>query len=363
MPKPRVLIVDDSVVVRRRMATILEETGSLRVLRPAANGKIGLSRMREDDPDVIILDIEMPVMDGLETLQQIRKERPSLPVIMFSSLTERGASATLDAIAMGASDYLTKPSSVGQFSDSADQLGSEMEMRILALCERPSTEPRPRLADSAPNHRAIGSKKVDVELLVIGVSTGGPNALAELLPSLPADFPVPILIVQHIPPTFSTQLAERLDRQSALTVREGVQGALAKAGEAWIAPGGFHMVVEGRDKDGVRLALHEGPKVQSCRPAADVLFESAVAEFQGSTLGLVLTGMGQDGLQGCRQIRAAGGGVVVQDAETSVVWGMPGFVAKEGLANRVLPLAEIPAEIRRRCAKSASPAPGRGGQR
>jgi two-component system chemotaxis response regulator CheB len=342
VPKIRVLVVDDAVVFRRLVADELAADPALDVVGTAANGRIALAKLTQVNPDIVILDIEMPELDGLATLREIRKTHPKLPVIMFSALTERGAEATLDALALGASDYFTKPTDAGGLDGSLKIIREELIPEIKALCRR-SEAPAVAATPPAPSATRAGR----IELLAIATSTGGPSALADLFAGLPADLPVPVVIVQHMPPMFTRLLAERLSAQSALRVEEGRSGGALLAGHAWIAPGDHHMVVA-RDVTGARVLIHQGPPENSCRPAADVLFKSAAKAFGPSVLAVVMTGMGQDGLRGCEAIRAAGGQVIVQDEATSVVWGMPGAVARAGLAERTLPLALLAPEVVRR---------------
>ena len=349
MPKTRVLVVDDAVVFRRLVAEALSADPAIEVVGTAANGKIGLAKLTQVNPDLVILDVEMPEMDGLATLREIRKTHPKLPVIMFSALTERGAAATLDALALGATDYFAKPAA-GGLEGSLRVIREELIPEIKALCGK-AAEPVAPVA-AAPVSRGWAP----VEVVAIATSTGGPNALAEVFAGLPADLPVPVVIVQHMPPMFTRLLAERLSAQHAVKVEEGRPGGPLRPGHAWIAPGDFHMAVA-RDGTLVRVMLNQDPPENSCRPAADVLFRSAARTFGPNALAVVLTGMGQDGLRGCEAIRGAGGQVIVQDDATSVVWGMPGFVAKAGLADRVLPLGLIAPEIVRRVRA------GRGGGR
>lgn len=344
MAKIRVLVVDDAVVFRRLVSEELAADPAIEVVGTAANGKIALAKMTQVNPDLVILDVEMPEMDGLTALREIRKIYPKLPVIMFSSLTERGATETLDALALGATDYFAKPTTVGGLDASLQVLRDELIPEIKALCGRGtrSTEAIPAAAPPRPRVRSG-----PIEVVTIGCSTGGPNALAELFAGFPADFPVPIVLVQHMPPMFTRLLAERLSAQFPIRFEEGRSGGSLQPGHAWIAPGDFHMITV-RDEQQTRVLLHQDPPENSCRPAADVLFRSVAQAFGPATLAVVLTGMGQDGLRGCEAIKAAGGQVLAQDEATSVVWGMPGFVARAGLADRVLPLGQMAGEIVRR---------------
>jgi two-component system chemotaxis response regulator CheB len=357
MPKIRVLVVDDAVVFRRLLANELSNDPGLQVVGAAANGRIALAMMPQVSPDVVILDVEMPEMDGLTTLKELRKTYPRLPVIMFSALTERGAEATLDALALGATDYFTKPTNEGGLDASLDVIRQQLIPEIKALCERE----RRRATDEGQKDVArtpapsparssfVGPRpsSCPVELLAIGSSTGGPNALAEIFSRLPAHIPVPIVIVQHMPPTFTRLLAERLSAQFPVCVHEASSGSVLQPGHAWIAPGDHHMIVV-RDNLHARVLLHQDPPENSCRPAVDVLLRSVAKTFGPNSLTVILTGMGQDGLRGCEAVREAGGQILAQDEATSVVWGMPGHVARAGLADRVLPLSLIADEIMRR---------------
>jgi two-component system chemotaxis response regulator CheB len=349
MPKIRVLIVDDAVVVRRMVGDVLAADPDIEVAGAAATGRIALAKIPQVNPDVITLDVEMPDMDGLQTLAQIRKTHPKLPVIMFSTLTERGASATLDALSLGATDYVTKPANVGSVAAALQRIREQLIPKIKLWSGRHAAPPlAAAVARPGPPGPARRTGPVSaVEVVVIGVSTGGPNALAELLPALPADLSVPVLVVQHMPPVFTQLLAKRLDTACKVRVHEASAAAVSTPGTVWIAPGDFHMTVT-RTPVGPRLLLNQGPPENSCRPAADVLFRSAASAYGAGVLAVVLTGMGQDGLRGCEAVAEAGGQVLAQDEATSVVWGMPGFVARAGLADRVLPLPVIAHEVVRR---------------
>jgi len=348
VPKIRVLVVDDAVVFRRLVADELSTDPAIEVVGTAANGRLALAKLDQLNPDLVILDIEMPELDGLATLREIRKTRPRLPVIMFSALTERGAAASLDALSLGATDYFAKPVSAGGLDASRKVLRDELIPEIKALCGRPAKgslpTPCPIPAPAASPARPAAAV---VEVVAVAASTGGPNALADVFAGLPADLPVPVVVVQHMPPTFTRLLAQRLSAHSAIQVEEAPPGGVLRPGHAWLAPGDFHLAV-GREGGQVRTRLSQDPAENSCRPAADVLFRSVARVFGPGALAVVLTGMGQDGLRGCEAIRAAGGQVLVQDEATSVVWGMPGYVARAGLADRVLPLGLVGPEVVRR---------------
>jgi two-component system chemotaxis response regulator CheB len=353
MPKIRVLVVDDAVVFRRLIAEELTKDPALEVVATAANGRIALARMPQVNPDVVILDIEMPELDGLATLKELRKGHPRLPVIMFSALTERGAEATLDALALGATDYFTKPTNTGGLDTSLTVIRDQLIPEIKALCGKSGANETSTIQESmpkSPSHVSPRHTPGPVRVVAIGSSTGGPNALAEIFRRLPGDFPVPLVLVQHMPPMFTRLLAERLSAEFSIRVQEGGSGSLLQPGSAWIAPGGHHMIVA---PDGLRVRthLHQEPPENSCRPAVDVLFRSVAQTYGSGTLAVILTGMGQDGLRGCEAVREAGGQVLAQDEATSVVWGMPGYVARAGLADRVLPISLIGEEIVRRVQK------------
>ena len=355
MASIRILVVDDSVVIRKLLCDTLSKDPELEVIASAGDGRIALAKISQLHPDMVTLDIEMPVMNGLETLAEIRKSDPKLPVIMFSTLTERGAAATLDALSLGASDYATKPSNTGSPGEAIEAIRAELIPKIKALCPAAGTKPRipppPRLA--APVRPRL---RQPVEIVAIGTSTGGPNALAEVLPQIPQDFPVPIVVVQHMPPLFTHLLAERLAKQSRIPVAEGRSGVNLTAGQAWIAPGNFHMTVAGNGLHR-RLELNQEPPRHSCRPAVDVLFRSVAGAYRANVLGVVMTGMGSDGVLGAQLIREAGGEVIVQDEPSAVVWGMPGLVYAAGQADGVYPLDQLASEITRRVLQSRGSRP------
>lgn len=345
MRKIRVMVVDDSTVIRRLLSDSLVTDAQIEVCGTAANGKIALAKIPQLNPDIITLDMEMPEMDGVTTLVELRKLYPKLPVIMFSTLTQRGAEATMDALAKGANDYVTKPANVGSVNAAMQSVRNELVPRIKALCGWALPVPAstlPLKPRSIPSNSVSISKRIDA--VVIGSSTGGPNALQVVISKLPANFPVPVLVVQHMPPIFTKHLADRLNQLSALTVVEAAQGDAIHAGGAWIAPGDFHMQL-GRVGTDIRIQLDQGTPENSCRPAVDVLFRSAASTFGGNLLSVVLTGMGQDGARGCEVIHDAGGRVLIQDQSSSVVWGMPGAVSRAGLADTTLPLTQIANEI------------------
>lgn len=413
MPPIRVLVVDDSVVIRKLLTTTLGEVPGLEVVATAALGKIALTKIPQCNPDVVILDVEMPEMDGIETLRRIRKDAPRLPVIMFSTRTERGAVATIEALTAGASDYVAKPSNVGNVLTAMARVREELVPKILALTAartaappaplavppspfvttplapvigtrpgmpaaampttqlpalaipttqlpvvaRPASQPMarsrttesPLVLDGPIRLHPAGGPRPPVEIVAIGASTGGPNALAVMLGQIPAEFPAPIVIVQHMLATFTRHFADRLAAQCRLKIVEASPGELLVPGCAYIARGDYHLMVDRKAGRG-QLAMNQDPLENFCRPAVDVLFRSVAHSYGAGALAVVLTGMGHDGLHGSTAIREAGGDVIVQDEASSVVWGMPGFIARAGLASQVLALDQISGELRRRVA-------------
>jgi len=325
----RVLVVDDSVVIRRLVTHALEQDPALEVVGAASNGSIALQRIPQFNPDVLTLDIEMPEMDGLETLRRVRHDYPQLRVIMFSTLTERGAAVTLEALTLGADDYVAKASNEGSLDRSMMRLREELVPKIKQFFHLPGqsragTRPEPAQTAAAPLARrgttALQSAKVRPKVVVIGVSTGGPTALGAILPELPAGFPLPVLVVQHMPPLFTRFLAERLHSTCRLPVEEASQGGPVEAGRILIAPGDFHLKVASNG-GGVRVCLDQSPPQNSCRPAVDALFASAGDVYGGAAIAVILTGMGQDGLRGAEILKAQGASVLAQDEASSVVWG------------------------------------------
>lgn len=364
----RVLIVDDSAVMRSLLRTVVCADPSLEVAGTAGDGASALNSVGILHPDIVLLDVEMPVMDGLITLRELRRRGHKMPLIMCSSLTQRGAKVTLDALAAGASDYVAKPAGQTNREAAVTALSQDLLPRIHALADLnkaahpvlPSQSPFPAVAGftvgtRSPHLLPLAQPQRSVPIvsrptvLAIGVSTGGPAALDLLLPALPGDFPLPVLIVQHMPELFTRVFAERLDRRCRLRVREAVEGDAVRKGSIAVARGNWHMEVLAAARGSAPPTLHltQSPLENHCRPAVDVLFRSVAAVYGAGTLALVLTGMGSDGLLGCRMIREHGGSVLAQDQASSTVWGMPGAVTNAGLAHRVLPLGDIAPEILR----------------
>lgn len=353
----RVLVVDDSVVVRKILSDVLRENPDMEVVGSAPNGVVALQRIAQWNPDLVTLDIEMPELDGIATLREIKRNHPHVRVIMCSSLTERGAGITMEALSLGADDYLTKVSAATGPA-AIEALRTQLIPKVRQFFPRgdaakPPLPPVPRERQATMGPALVRPSMTPprsivrhnrLRAVVVGVSTGGPNALAEVIPALPADTPVPIFIVQHMPPMFTRLLAERLQSQSKLQVMEAKEGMVAAAGHVYIAPGDFHMTLARSGYD-VVIRLNQEQPENSCRPAVDVLFRSAAGVYGGAVVAVVLTGMGQDGFRGVEHLRSLGAHVIVQDEASSVVWGMPGYVARGGLADSVCDLRRIAPEI------------------
>jgi two-component system chemotaxis response regulator CheB len=351
----RVLIVDDSAVMRSLLRSVILSDPGLEVAGTAADGATALESIRLDSPNLVLLDVEMPVMDGLATLREMRARRHTMPVIMCSALTQHGATVTIEALASGASDYVAKPTGQSGREAAARALAQELLPKIHALTAhlqpRPAAPAAPRTLLPMPAAPQPLAPRVSTKptVLAVGVSTGGPAALDVLLPQLPQNFPVPVLIVQHMPEMFTRLLAERLSRRCSLQVCEAEEGMPATAGSIYIARGNWHMEAVAAARPGAPATIHltQDPPENHCRPAVDTLFRSAARVYGSGVLAVVLTGMGYDGLAGSRVILEHGGSVLAQDQASSTVWGMPGAVAQAGLAYKVLPLSGIAPEILR----------------
>ncbi|MFW6354307.1 MAG: protein-glutamate methylesterase/protein-glutamine glutaminase [Verrucomicrobiota bacterium] len=357
MPKLRGLVVDDAVMMRRLISMVLETDARIEVAGIAANGSLAIQKLTQLNPDFVTLDVEMPEMDGLATLRALRQTHPRLPVIMLSLATQRGAIVTLDALAAGASDYVTKPQNVANLDEAIALLQRSLLPKVHALCGSGGATPAPPALPVAVPSADAGNRRgfpSPLELICLATSTGGPNALSEIFAALDCAPPVPIAIVQHMPEHFTRLLAERIDRApGAVRCSEALDGERLEPGRAYLAPGGRHLAIE-RRAGHLHARLLDTPPENSCRPSADVLFRSAAAAVGGGVLAVVLTGMGSDGARGAAQLHEAGATILAQDEATSVVWGMPGAVVRAGLADDLLPLARVAPAILRR-ARGAPP--------
>ncbi|CAH0285220.1 chemotaxis-specific protein-glutamate methyltransferase CheB [Roseomonas sp. CECT 9278] len=330
----RVMLCDDSATARAILRRLLEAEPGIRVVHQAADGRAALDALPTARPDVVLLDLEMPVMDGMTALPLILKAAPQAAVIVASALTQRGAKAAIAALAAGAADYVPKPQgAAGGAADPAFKAELIAKVRGWARMKRQGSAPVARPA--APPPRAASAGKFRPSLVAIGSSTGGPQALAAVVKRLPR-LPVPIVVVQHMPAGFTTMLAEHLDKMGPHRCAEAVEGEPLLPGRIHLAPGDRHLLLEAA-AGGLRARLSSGPPENFCRPAVDPMLRSAVAALGGRLLAVILTGMGHDGLEGCRGVVAAGGTVLAQDEASSVVWGMPGAVARAGLAGLLAP--------------------------
>ncbi|MBI5746051.1 MAG: chemotaxis response regulator protein-glutamate methylesterase [Nitrospirae bacterium] len=338
----RVLIVDDSAVVRRAVSDALSSDPEIAVVGTASNGIIAIQRISQLNPDVIILDIEMPEMDGFGVLRVLRANCPKIRTIMFSSLTQRGAVQTIEALSLGANDYIAKPACITHqgYKDILKGVASELIPKIKQFSQGVGYRVQGTGYTPYPLHPVLSVPRV----VAIGISTGGPEALSRLIPVLPKGFPVPIMIVQHMPPIFTKLLAERLNTISDLRVIEGHEGVEPEPGVVYIAPGDFHMTLQHRG-DGAVISLNQGPPENFCRPAVDALFRSVAKVYGPNALGIIMTGMGQDGYKGVMDMKKQGALVFAQDQASSVVWGMPSAVINGGFADCVLPLDQISSAI------------------
>jgi two-component system chemotaxis response regulator CheB len=337
----RVLVVDDSALMRKLISSILDKDPEIEVIATAIDGCFALAKVEQLKPDVVTLDVDMPRMDGLTALgEMVSKHRT--PVVMLSSLTTRGAALTMQALEKGAVDFVCKPTGTANLAEMADELISKVKAAARAnmslLCGPPSPAP------VGKSLRTGGQGSGSGRILAIGASSGGPNALRYLLPRIPADIDAAILIVQHMPESFTTMLAHWLNEICELSVKEAEPGDLALPGRVLIAPGSLHMKAR-KTPHGCEVLLEGGSLVNGHRPSVDVLFRSVAQEFGAQATGLILTGMGGDGAAGLGEIKAAGGHTIAQDKESSAVYGMPRVATEKGYVEKVLPLTELPSYL------------------
>lgn len=359
----RVMVVDDSVVIRGLISRWIEAEPDMTVAASLRTGLDAVNQLERVNPDVAVLDIEMPELDGIQALPQLLAKKRNLIVIMASTLTRRNAEISFKALSLGAADYIPKPESTREAS-AAETFRHDLlqkirnlgaKVRRLQSATSPPLVPAigrpreplpvpPRAPASVASQAALLKRpfsSIAPRVLLIGSSTGGPQALMTLVAEIGAVIDrVPVLITQHMPPTFTTILAEHLSRSSHKPAHEGIDGEIVKPGQIYLAPGGKHMRVA-RQGANIVIALDDGPPVNFCKPAVDPLFNSAIDVWQGAILAVILTGMGSDGMRGGKDIVAAGGNVIAQDEATSVVWGMPGAAANAGICSAILPLNQI----------------------
>ena len=327
----KVLVVDDSGFFRRRVTDIINADSRMEVIGVAENGREAVDLNNRLKPDVITMDYEMPVMDGITAVRQIMAARP-VPVLMFSSLTFEGARVTLDALDAGAVDFL--PKNFDAIARNSNEIRKTLTDKIIAVA-------RSQVAAAASVvSRVVSSEKLrDIELVVIGTSTGGPAALQTVFREIPSGFRKPIIIVQHMPASFTKAFADRLNNLSGLTVKEAVEGDVLEAGHVYVAPGGMQLLVDRRGSG--MIHIRESDERINYRPSVDIAFASAAKHYGNRVLGIVLTGMGSDGKEGARLIKEVGGHVWAQDEESCVIFGMPMAVIKAGLADRIMPLVGL----------------------
>lgn len=342
LPRPiRVMIVDDSTVIRSIIDRILKSDSQVEICGFATNGEQAVRTIDICNPDIIVLDIEMPVMDGITAIPLLLRKKPNVRILMCSTLSERGADISIRALSLGATDCILKPTgsaAVQQSGNFQEELRRIVRQLGESALKSPASQPvavRKTTAGFAP------------QILAIGSSTGGPNALATILPKLKG-FPLPIVITQHMPQTFTKILANHLSQVSGIDCREGENGMALRPGCVYVAPGGYHMTFR-KTTENVEIRLNDGPMENFCKPSVNPMLRSLCDIYGQHILLTILTGMGEDGLAGARQVVEKGGRVIAQDAATSVVWGMPGAVANAGLCSAVLPLAEIPTRITQIC--------------
>lgn len=347
MKKIRVLVVDDSAYMRKVISGMLESDEEMTVVDTARDGLDAVEKVKQLKPDVVTLDVEMPRLDGLSALERIMAECPT-PIIMLSSLTQEGSETTIKALTMGAVDFVGKPS--GTISLDIEKVKADLKNKIkiaakahIRNIQRPIVQSisKPAILASPGGAPAVLKGTAPNKIVVIGSSTGGPNALQQVIPKLPADLPAAVLVVQHMPPGFTKSLANRLNDTSALTVSEAQEGDILQNGRVYVAPGGYHMILRSKGS----IGLNQDPPVHSVRPAVDVTLESVVNFYNSKIVGVILTGMGYDGSKGIAQVKKTGGKSVVQDEATCVVYGMPRVVVEMGKADKVLPIQKIADEI------------------
>lgn len=355
----RILVVDDSAIIRSMITRALSEEKDFKIVAVAANGQLAVDAIKRQSTDVVILDIEMPVMDGLTAIPLLKSTNPSAQIIMASTLTQKNADISLKAMALGATDYIPKPTSDAATGILAQEFNRELieKVRALGILARRKSA-RAALKDQTAAAAAVKKKIllrsapiIKPDVIAIGSSTGGPQALFEVIKKMGPNLNQPILITQHMPPSFTTILAEHITKQCNVTCIEAKDGDIIQTGKYYVAPGGFHMLFT-KKPEGVTVRLTSDPPENYCRPAVDPMLRSLVEIYGKKVLAVILTGMGQDGLKGCEAVVTAGGSVIGQDEATSVVWGMPAAVANAGICSSVLPLGEIGSAVNQIAARA-----------
>jgi len=380
----KVMVVDDAVVIRGLLTRWLGDDKGLKVVSSHRNGKLAVDDIEKSNPDVVVLDIEMPEMDGMTALPLMLAKKRDLVVIMASTLTRRNAEISLKALSLGAADYVPKPESNSEVTTSVDfrreliekvkalgarairMRGPARTMRaetragkttqpVRPVSARPATDTRasfrgaaqPAAAAAAPKFKTRPYSSARPRILAVGSSTGGPQALQEMMKEVgTAMNDVPVVITQHMPPTFTSILAEHLGKAALRPSKEGEDGEILMPGNIYVAPGGKHMIIE-KDGGAVKIRLTDGPPVNFCKPAVDPLFDSVAKVYGSASLAVILTGMGHDGADGVKTIASGGGSIITQDEATSVVWGMPGAAAATGMCCEILPLNQIGPKVSR----------------
>lgn len=344
MDKIRVLVVDDSFLMRKMISEIINSDPGLEVIDKANNGKDALNKILTLKPDVVTLDVNLPLLDGISVLEEIMRTQPTR-VIMLSAHTKSGAEATIRALELGAVDFISKPS--GEISLDLPKLKEEIISKIKLTSTikldkfLPALEPSSLDLVSGIKVKPFAVKK----LVVIGASTGGPKAILEIMQNIPSNVPAAFLIIQHMPKGFISTFAERISWQSEIRAKEAIDTDIILPGRAYVAPAGYNLILEKQKEQFLRVRLSQDVLVNFVRPAVDITMASAAEVFGRDVIGVILTGMGHDGFAGAREIKGKGGVVIVQDEATSVIWGMPKVIYKAGLADKILPLSEIPAAI------------------
>lgn len=338
------MIVDDSSVVRMILSQAIKQDPDLELVEAARNGKIAVERVPIVNPDVIILDIEMPELDGFGVLKALKKDLNKIRVIMFSAMSDKGAAKTLEALALGASDYVLKPTASHDIQQVSDEVIKKAKQFFIHAQPQSSAKP----VHNKPGLMKPASTRAD--LIAIGASTGGPVALAKVIPKISGSCKSPILITQHMPPVFTEQLARQLNSASELNVVEAKDGMVIEPGYVYIAPGDYHLVIH-PIPGGYKLGLNQEPPENYCRPAVDVMFRSISELYKGHVLAVIMTGMGKDGFLGTQLLKAKRAKIIAQNKDTCVVYGMPSIIVENQLADEVLPLDEIPIRINELCLK------------